>query len=218
MWKGLVRLLCDTGQRLLQLSLPYLPVLEKAFNQTLSSRQWLLQRQELHEIFIQDCLLYGICGNQTTLPMGQLPKSWNSSEGQDLSVMVFFFVHKTGVGGMILLPSCFTIASPTPNLLPSFYILSLSFTCFKLGRKTGQEERGRGTRTGLQLRRQLLALCAVGSSQPFWSISKYLFQMLTDTENSILFSFQIQSLSWILSFSFIFFQFYPSPLPQVPLK
>lgn len=94
------------------------------------------------------------------------------------------------------------------------------FHLFKLGRKTGQEERGRGTRTGLQLRRQLLALCAVGSSQPFWSISKYLFQMLTDTENSILFSFQIQSPSRILSFCFIFFQFYPScpsPTPS-PLK
>ena len=183
MWKGLVRLLCDKGQRLLQLSLPYLPVLEKAFNQTLSSRQWLLQRQELHEIFIQDCLLCGICGNQTTLPMGQLPKSWNSSEGQDLSVMVFFFVHKTGVRGMILLPSCFTIASPTPNLLPSVYILSLSFTCLNLGEKQDKrsEEGGPGQAfswEGSCLHCELLAAPSLSGASPNTSSKCWLIQKI----------------------------------------
>lgn len=126
--------------------------------------------------------------------------------------MVFLFVHKTGVGGMILLPSCLS----HPQFITILLYPLTFFHLFKLGRKTGQEERGRGTRTSLQLRRQLLALCAVGSSQPFWNISKYLFQMLTDRENSILFSFQIQSPSWTLSFCFIFSQFYPSA--PSPLK
>ena len=112
-----------------------------------------------------------------------------------------------GLGGMILLPSC--LSHPQ---LPSFYILSLSFTCLNLGEKQ-DKRREEGDEDKPSTEKAAASLCAVGSSQPFWSISKYLFQMLTDTENSILFSFQIQSPSWILSFCFIFSQFYPPCKP-----
>lgn len=91
------------------------------------------------DIYTRRCLLCGICGNQTTLPMGQLPKSWNSSEGQTFLLWYFSLCIKLGWEGWIT-PIMLHYSLSQPNLLPSFYILSLSFTCFKLGRKTGQEE------------------------------------------------------------------------------
>lgn len=100
----------------LKYSLPYLLELEKNIQSNSVSRQWLFLRQEPYGICIQDCLLCGISGKQSTLPMRWLPKSWNSSEGQNLFVMVFCFsiLQRTRGGheGMASFQALFTVGLP----------------------------------------------------------------------------------------------------------
>lgn len=138
-----VRLLCDNAQRILKLSLLYLPIWKK-HPVKLSHQGSDSVRQEPQEIFIQDGLLCGICGNQTTLPMGQLPKSWNRWKHWDLAVLVFSLAMQHITGGRASLPSCFPVVSPIPSLLPFLHFLSHPFTCLNLGENKERGKTGRG--------------------------------------------------------------------------
>lgn len=95
----------------------------------------------------------------------------------------FAFLCCIHVGAGGLPPISFTMASLAPNLPPLYFLLH-PFTCPNLGEKQGEGKEEVESETGCQLRRQLPALCAVGSLKPSWGISKYLLQPLTHTENS----------------------------------
>ena len=166
-----MKLLCDKRQRLSKLSVPYLPVLGKhSIKLCHQGSDCYRDRNCMRYLYKIVCCVESV----ETRP----PFLWVSCQSLEIAfrartfpLWYFSLYIKLGLGGMILLPSCLS----HPQFITILLYPLTFFHLFKLGRKTGQEERGRGTRTSLQLRRQLLALCAVGSSQPFWSISKYLF-------------------------------------------
>lgn len=211
-----VRLLCDNAQRILKLSLLYLPIWKK-HPVKLSHQGSDSVRQEPQEIFIQDGLLCGICGNQTTLPMGQLPKSWNRWKHWDLAVLVFSLAMQHITGGRASLPSCFPVVSPILSLLPFLHFLSHAFILFKLGRKQGKRKDRKGDPTGLHLRRQLPASGAVGSFRPSRGSSRHLLQLLTLTESSFSLSRPYPNRGFCHSLCIVFMQwiFFPSPLSPV---
>lgn len=107
-------------------------------------------------------------------------------------------------------------ASPTPNLLPSFYILLLSFTCLNLGEKQDKrrEEGGPGQAfnwEGSCLHCVLLAAPSLSGASPNTSSKCWLIQKIPFCSPSK-FNLHHGLCHFALSFpSFI-------PPPQAPLK
>lgn len=140
----------------------------------------------------------------------------------------FVSLHRTGengLGGWHY--SHHALLQPLPYQFITIFLLHLrTFYLFKLGRKARKEERERGTGRDLQLRRQLLALCAIGSSKPSWNISKFLFQKLTDRKfHFVPFQIQTSTMDFVI-FLYLIYLFFcnelyappPTPMKKIPLK
>ena len=138
--EAVMTLLCDKGWSLSQLSLPHLPALGKhSVKLCHQGRDCYRDRNCRRYLYKIVCCVESV----ETRP----PFLWVSCQSPEIAfrartfpLRCFSLYINLGLGGMILLPSCLS----HPQFITILLYPLAFFHLFKLGRKTGQEERGRG--------------------------------------------------------------------------